>query len=201
MEKSEKNYREYLINMVERPDEDYRFLLEVLWDKEFYFILPRDEDRGRDGLDLRLEAGIEDPGIFGPCRILEVLIALAKRYEFELYNWGEMHRYRKGKNIFSLDPPEEELSDELVDDVIRTRADLFWVFMENLGLSEYNRKNWSHTHVLVEIDEIISRWLERNFEYDGVGSPFPLKRPQKNMRRVELWYQLQAYIIEKHLNA
>lgn len=45
-------------------------------------------------------------------------------------------------------------------------------------------------------NERLSVWMERTFEADGRGSPFPLKRPNKDQRDVEMWYQMQNYIGE-----
>ena len=75
MEKAERKYLNHLIELVRREDEDYIFLLEVLWRKEFYSLVNNDDNRAKDGIILRSEAGFDDNLVdFGPCRCLEMLI-------------------------------------------------------------------------------------------------------------------------------
>ncbi len=57
--------------------EEYSFLLNNLWKKEFHATLKIDENRAQDGLVLRLEAGFKKDE-FGPARCLEVLYAISR---------------------------------------------------------------------------------------------------------------------------
>ena len=50
MEKAERKYLNHLIELVRREDEDYIFLLEVLWRKEFYSLVNNDDNRAKDGI-------------------------------------------------------------------------------------------------------------------------------------------------------
>lgn len=170
MEKAERKYLNYLIELVRREDEDYIFLLEVLWRKEFYSLVNNDDNRAKDGIILRSEAGFDDNLVdFGPCRCLEMLIYLAKRCEFELYN-GE---------------------------ITACFRDIFWELISNLGLEKYSKRGWKGTNVYFEIDEILNIWLERRYDEDGKGNIFPLKDPIKDQKTVEIWYQMQSYLLEK----
>lgn len=49
------------------------------------------------------------------------------------------------------------------------------------------------------VDDILYSLLWRTYEADGSGGFFPLKKPKEDQRKVELWYQLNAYIIEREL--
>lgn len=173
MEKAERKYLNHLIELVRREDEDYIFLLEVLWRKEFYSLVNNDDNRAKDGIILRSEAGFDDNLVdFGPCRCLEMLIYLAKRCEFELYN-GE---------------------------ITVCFRDIFWELISNLGLEKYSKRGWKGTNVYFEIDEILNIWLERRYDEDGKGNIFPLKDPIKDQKTVEIWYQMQSYLLEKSLS-
>ena len=51
-----------------------------------------------------------------------------------------------------------------------------------------------------EMDEILNIWLERRYDEDGKGNIFPLKDPIKDQKTVEIWYQMQSYLLEKNLS-
>jgi hypothetical protein len=42
----------------------------------------------------------------------------------------------------------------------------------------------------------VDRWLMRQFEENGVGSPFPLRAPHVDQRNVDMWAQMNAYSAE-----
>lgn len=46
--------------------------------------------------------------------------------------------------------------------------------------------------------DTLERVIWRTYRQDGVGGMFPLKYPDKNQRKVEIWFQLNAYIMEKY---
>lgn len=131
----------------------------------FISLVEYDENRALDGLELRREYE-ETEGLSlssGPCSVLEVLIALARRMAYIEYDpvVGEEEHI----NIW------------------------FWDMLTNLGIDPDldNDRN---------IDKIIL-WIERKFERNGRGSPFPLQNPVADQRKVEIWYQMQAYLAEK----
>ena len=39
----------------------------------------------------------------------------------------------------------------------------------------------------------------RQFQYDGRGSPFPLKRPYEDQRSLDMVRQLNAYVLENYI--
>ena len=59
-------------------------------------------------------------------------------------------------------------------------------------------EHWTCSSSAQRIDDILDRWIERKFSRNGKGSPFPLKKPKKDQRKVELWYQMQGYICENY---
>lgn len=82
-------YFDYLCRIVGRKD-IYSTLLRKLYSMEFYPIVPYDDNRCVDGIHLREQytdfVGAQAPSLVpgGKCKILEMLIALAIRLEFEL---------------------------------------------------------------------------------------------------------------------
>lgn len=163
-------------------DEAYWILAKALWDTDYDWILRMDEDRAKSGTDLRylyyLDGGTDSYD--GPCTVLEVLVALAK----------------------DMDDILDELDGE-------TRISLyFWEMIENLGLAKYSDHNLLRSgngyDVVLEgcerenIDQILEDWMQRRFDYDGTGSPFPLRNPRHDQRNVDLWYQCNAYMLENY---
>ena len=142
-------------------DDRYDGLLRYLFDVEFIWRHPMDENREKDGLYLR-DKFKKECGVVGnvfmdhPCTILEVMVALSIRIEEDIVG----------------DP-----------DIC-----VFWRMINNLGLTEtQDPLNW---------EARIDIWLERKFDRDGSGSPFPLEHPDCNQSRIEIWAQAMRWINE-----
>jgi hypothetical protein len=64
----------------------------------------------------------------------------------------------------------------------------FWEMVDNLELNP--------RHPRVENERIIDTWMARKFSFNGIGSPFPLKKCNVDQTKIEIWYQMQNYMIE-----
>ena len=73
----------------------------------------------------------------------------------------------------------------------------FWEMLSNLGLEEFDNEHFNRRS-LKKVDEIINRWYDHGYDYDGVGGLFPLKDPPKDQRKEEIWYQMSAYLVENY---
>jgi hypothetical protein len=71
----------------------------------------------------------------------------------------------------------------------------FWELLNNLGLSEYANLDRIRSSIK-EINSILSTLNKREYEEDGYGGLFPLRNPGKDQRKVEIWYQMSAYLLE-----
>jgi len=71
----------------------------------------------------------------------------------------------------------------------------FWHLMKNLGLENYS-DDMAFTQE--EVDEILDAVIWRSYSPTGAGGLFPLENPQQDQREVELWYQLNAYLLERY---
>lgn len=73
--------------------------------------------------------------------------------------------------------------------------EFFFELLENLGIDftddEYVPKDEKDTYVYKVCQKLINR------RYSSSGFLFPLLNPKQDQRKVELWYQMHAYIIEK----
>lgn len=72
----------------------------------------------------------------------------------------------------------------------------FWHLMEELDLEQFNDRKYDK-HAQEVISDTMDRVIWRNYEPNGHGGLFPLREPPEDQRKVELWYQLNAYLIEQ----
>lgn len=165
-------YFEYMYNIVcgRRFNKiSYRKLLMFLHSKEFTYIIPMDENRALDGIDLRYkfanDFGYEDIDnyIKGPCSILEMMIALSIRCE---------------KTI---------MDDPSVGD--RT-GQWFWDMIVNLGLGSMTDNRFDKKYA----SEVIYKFLNREYEPNGKGGLFKIRNCTEDLRKIEIWHQLCWYL-------
>lgn len=155
------------------------FLAKALHRKEFYWTVPNDDNRAFDGIALRdkfLEESYnvnydidELELIEGPCTMFEMLIALANRCEYMM-------------------------AEPQIDDTVKW----FWELLRNVGLDDFSDDSFIDLGGYSAVYSILDRILERSYNSDGTGGLFPLKFPDKDQRKVEIWYQLSAYLIENY---
>lgn len=165
----EQEYFDWLCHII-RADEQKLYWKDILWVLRrtiFVAELPKDNNRISDALELRREFG---GYIYGPVSVLEVLIALAKRGEWEI-----MH-----------DP---DLGD-------RTYV-WFWTMIYNLGLDEFAYFGaLDDPKCDLKVMKIVENFVERGYGRDGNGGPFLDRAGNIDMRRTELWDQMCYYFDE-----
>ena len=144
----------------------YDLLLSYLSHREFTVIIPKDINRAKDGVDLRLRYQLET-GIYtdddSPCSMLEMMIALAIRCE------------------------ETIMDDPAYGD--RT-PQWFWTMIRNLGLHTMTDDRFDEDYVSMVID----RFLNREYAPNGEGGLFKINNCDYDLRDVEIWYQLCWYL-------
>lgn len=164
-------YKQVASVKIKNPKRTYWNLLKILYEKEFVWFVPNDDNRIEDGKDLRFECLIShgiDPDdadqdwLKLECSMLELLVGISRRLAYltnaEPYEW-------------------------------------FWEMIDNLKLSKYNdSENISRDRVEDILDQVI--W--RTYNFNGRGGLFPLKRPRQDQREIEIWYQLNAYVLERN---
>lgn len=168
-------YFDFLCSFVGKLDE-YSLLLEKLQSIEFYSLIPNDDNRGSDGLYLRSMFDDEEgqaslSSLSNKCSMLEMLIGLSNRLEFETA------QSKWEKNV----------------------SEWFWILIDNLGLTNctnYALKKEPSIYDL--IDSVVDTMLSRGYDADGNGGLFPLKHSKNDQRRIEIWYQMNNYITENY---
>lgn len=169
-------YPKYLKNLVmDQEHKEFGILLDRLWKKEYYSILPNDQNRAKDGILLRdIEDGPDYTDYYGPCSVLEMLIALSKRMDYEISGSGYDVTYK----------------------------DLFWEMLDNLGLMKFDDLAIMYDARTNELDYILTNWIERQYSPDGSGGIFPIKKWKRGVdtpqTKVEIWYQMMKYLSKSY---
>ena len=147
----------------------YNKLLAHLHDIEFRYLLPMDENRAANGVSLRYRYACECPDFDA-----------AKAYLVGPCSVLEMMIALSLKCEGIMDDPN--MGD-------RT-SQWFWEMIVNLGLGSMYDSQFDVEYV----DEVIDRFLDRNYEPDGRGGLFTIRNCERDLRDVEIWWQLMWYI-------
>jgi hypothetical protein len=149
----------------------YRKLLTYLHDTEFIFTISKDENRAQDGIDLR--------------------------YRFVLLNETEdLLKYLGGPCsvlemmiALAIRIEEDTMDDPAYGD--RT-GQWFWGMITTLGIGAMTDDRFDKEYV----SEVITRFLNRDYDPDGKGGLFRLRHCNRDLRDVEIWHQMCWYIDE-----
>jgi len=152
----------------------YKALMKQLYSTEFYWTVPNDDNRSSDGIDLRGKFADDNwyesyEDIDGPCKVLEMLIALAIRWDGDIM----------------YDPDKGDRS-----------VGWFWVLIKNLRLDKCVDEDFGDCWSNGDVDHILTRFMDRDYKRNGIGGLFPLRNFRVDQRKVEIWYQMSAYILE-----
>lgn len=152
----------------------YVKLFEFLNNIDFSYILPMDDNRAMDGIDLRYRFGhdnsyenyiitkyLDDR----PCSVLEMMIALSLRCEESI-----------------MDNP----------DIGNRISKWFWDMIINLGLSKMSDDCFDKKYV----ETAVNRFMTRQYEANGKGGLFIIRNRKQDLRNVEIWYQACWYLDE-----
>ena len=151
------------------PGLTYYELTRALHSTEYAWLLPGDDNRLEDGMDLRLafkrQTGETDPTweTF-PCSVLEMLIAFSylAAFDTECYDAREW----------------------------------FWVFLDNLELSHLS-DNVADVEAIAHENVDVFVW--RTYQFNGAGGMLPIPGTKNDQRKLEVWYQFCEYLIYKDL--
>lgn len=151
----------------------YERLLRRLHGTRFRYLIPRDRSRAEDGIDLRrrfaIARGYEDPDD----TIMDILSGPCSVLEMMV--------------ALAIRCEECIMDDPDVGD--RT-GQWFWEMVTNLGLGAMMDSRFDKRFV----DNTIARFLAREYEPDGRGNLFRIRHCDKDLRTVEIWYQLCWYL-------
>lgn len=168
-------YFEWLYSQVcsvkrKNPARTYWKLFKILFTKEFVWFVPNDDNRVEDGKELRWD------------------FLRSKKMEPDDIDkdWLQM-----GCSMLEL---FVGLSRRLAFETSADPEEWFWELLDNLDLRKYN----DSVHIpRNEVEDTLDRVIWRTYRRNGHGGLFPLQRTKYDQRDVELWYQLNAYLLER----
>lgn len=162
---------------------EYRGVLWRLFITVFHWDIAMDKNRASDGLKLRDKFNARDVDIDRVFKnrddvsVLEVLIAMSIRCEEDI-----MRMNGAGDRTIEW----------------------FWLMLDNLELYSIGLENDLHDEVYQAstedyIENVLTRFMNRNYNFDGSnGGLFIVKHPRRDMREVDLWMQLNWWLVEKY---
>ena len=166
-------YFEFLLELIDAKRfsrrVSYRKLLMRLHDTEFTWFVPYDDNRADDGVQLRRRFAL----IRDDISISNYITGPCTVLEMMV--------------ALAVRCEETIMDDALMGN--RT-GQWFWGMIHNLGLSPMSDSKFDKRTV----DEIIQRFLNREYEPNGKGGLFTVKRYERDMRTVEIWCQLNWYL-------
>lgn len=153
------------------PARSHWKLLHQLYTTQYSWFIPNDDNRVEDGKGLRL-------GFLRETRYkLDDPNGLFLNIECSVL---EM--------IIALSQRAASLTDE-------QPVEWFWRMVHNLGFDGCTDDLWE-VSMEEDLEETLNRLNRRGYGPNGLGGLFPLHHAENDQRKVELWYQLQAYIFE-----
>lgn len=165
-------YFEWVYDLVNEKNKPYRKLFARLHDREFTYLIDMDGNRYEDGINLR-------------------------------YRFGYERGYPNAMIATYLDDGPCSVLEMMVQLAIRCEEDImddpnmgvrtsrwFWEMIDNLGLTHATDDRFDFDHV----DDIITTFLEREYERDGRGGLFVIPNCKRDLRDVEIWYQMCWYL-------
>lgn len=171
---TEDQYFEWLYSQVgavrnRNPARSYWQVARQLHSTEFTWTIRNDENRGVAGLELRQE----------------FVAALGFDPGSDFWDLG--------CSVFEMLVALARAADFQVE---KSPGEWFNEFLCNISCNVPD-SSWSRTAAhTVEIH--VERLLSRTYSSTGDGGLFPLKNDGANQRRVEIWYQLSAYLLENY---
>lgn len=155
---------------LKNPARTHWSLIRQLYKKEFIWLVANDDNRAEDGRDLREE-------------------------------FLDQH-----EPVLNLDPDWLHLGCSMLEMLIALSRRLsfdtdvdarewFWELLENMGIGMAQSSDKQYTQETeYDVNEVLERVIWRTYAPDGTGGMFPLQNPPQDQRRVEIWYQLNAYL-------
>ena len=143
-----------------------------LYIKEFVWFVPNDENRAEDALELRLEFLAAQGMLPANSAWLDLGCSVL-----------ELLVVLSRKGSFETDESPEIW---------------FWRMIDHSGLNRVIDAQYTE-EVFRQNDSILDTIIHRTYSPSGLGGFFPLKHTRVDQRKIELWYQMSAWIIENHI--
>lgn len=147
--------------------DDYEKLLRFLFNKKFISIIPLDDNRIVDAIEFRAEFERSN-GYFEPIikRDISVLEIMVS---------------------LAVRCEDSIMGNTNYGD--RT-GEWFWYMIKSMELLPYT--DWSFDEV--SVNYILDKMINRTYSKDGLGSLFYIPNFKKDMRKIDIWYQMNNWL-------
>jgi hypothetical protein len=154
------------------PARTYWRFARQLYKKEFLWFVPNDDNRAADGISLRDEF-VDDWDVHPTIDWMRENCSMLELLIGLSRRFAFMHEGEP--------------------------RDRFWEMIENMGIEKCDDRQYREREELVHyVDEALDTVIWRTYRRDGhEGGLFPLTDPRMDQRKIEIWYQMAAYVIEK----
>lgn len=176
----EDEYFEWLISIISYSGYEQLnlSLLKTLHKKEFKVLIPHDDNRAYEGKNLR-----------------------------ETYCDEVDFDYDYATAFYGIDVADCSMLELIIGLSIRCEQIIadndiggwFWRFLENIRLDRFSDDEFYDNGGAVVINNILDMIIKRQYKKNGYGGLFPLKLGKADQRKVEIWYQMCAYL-DEHYN-
>ena len=166
-------YFNWLTDFVHRNGFDE--LLEHLHFTKFRYSIERDQNRAKDGEGLRYRFAISRYSDDSTDAIVDILRGQCSVLEMMV--------------ALAIRCEEDFTDNPNVGD--RT-SQWFWSMVVSLGLGAMSDSRIDH----VLVDDVLNRFLDRDYEANGRGGLFTVRHCNYDMRNAEIWHQLCWYLDE-----
>ena len=169
-------YFKWLVSFVcdARHKEGYSIVLHELFNREFIWLIDYDENLAIYGLEMR-----------------DKFLASSETYRkmYDIYGGFDQNCTILEMMVALAIIIEERVMTNYEEN--RT-SEWFWGMMTSLGLINYDDMSYDEE----EVDEILEKFLYRKYQKNGVGGLFTIKNGDKNMCKIDIWLQINAFLIE-----
>lgn len=148
----------------------YRKLLSYLHNVEFKYHIVNDSDRAHDGVNLRHRFAL-----------------LSNDYNYVMDCLNGPCSVLEMIVALAIRCEETIMVDPQIGD--RT-GQWFWKMIVNLGLGSMTDSRFDDLYV----DDAVTRFLHREYDYDGKGGLFTIRNSNCDLRNVSIWNQMMWYL-------
>lgn len=165
-------YFDWLVGLISEDDYDrfcFQKVLSLLFYKPFIWSIDHDDNRAEDGLSLRTT--------------------------YKTLTGESPEKYGPCSVLEMMIGLACRCEDDIMHDPDQGDRTCvwFWEMMDNLGLTSQDDYQFNETYA----NRIVDRFLNRHYSPDGDGGPFYIPGCKKDLRKIELWYQLNYYIQDR----
>lgn len=153
-------------------ERNYSLLMHRLHDTTYQYIMPMDANRAADGVNLRYRFANE------------------KNYEYAMiasYLDNAPCSVLEMMAALAIRCEEHIMEDYNIGN--RT-SKWFFTMLESLGLDIMTDDQYDEQYV----DYILRKFMDREYDRDGRGGLFTVPNSPRDMRGIEIWYQMFAYL-------